>query len=256
MKRLLLAALLLSGCASTPTLDLQPTFTEIVRDDARYLATAPLSWEKKEWGVLGVGALAVGATILIDGDVRDSVEGASNDATQSIARAVEPFGAEYSWGILGGFYLAGRTNEKARAVAQDGFAASLIAAGTITPILKATVGRKRPSQTEGTFALADGAASFPSGHTTQAFAIASVIASHYESRWVKGTAYGLAALVAWARVENNAHYASDVIAGAVIGTLIGRAVVRFNREQRITVGVSSSLDPSAPGVALTIRAAR
>lgn len=252
--RFLFLAFLLVRCASTPAPDLEPAFTQIIRDDARHFAIAPLSWEKKEWTALGLGAVAVGATILIDEDVREAIDGASNRSTQSLADAVEPFGAEYSWGVLGAFYLAGRYDSRARAVAQDGFAASAIAAGAITPILKATVGRKRPSQTEGTFAFADGGASFPSGHTTQAFAIASVVASHYESPWVKWGAYGVAALVAWARLENRAHYASDVIAGAAIGTLVGRTVVRVNRERRFNIGLAPSLDPAAPGVALTIRA--
>jgi membrane-associated phospholipid phosphatase len=74
--------------------------------------------------------------------------------------------------------------------------------------------------------------SFPSGHATGAFTFASVIASHYQSPWVDATAYGIAGLVGVARIRLDAHWTSDVLAGAVIGTLIGRHVVELNRRLR------------------------
>ena len=65
--------------------------------------------------------------------------------------------------------------------------------------------------------------SFPSGHTAVAFAAASVIDKRYggAAGWA---AYGAAALAGEARVADNHHYFSDVVAGAVIGTVIGRLV--------------------------------
>src|SRR5262249_31293111 len=74
--------------------------------------------------------------------------------------------------------------------------------------------------------------SFPSGHATGAFAFASVIASHYDSIWVDVTSYGIAGLVGAARIEQDAHWTSDVVAGALIGGLIGHHLVEFNRKLR------------------------
>jgi len=62
--------------------------------------------------------------------------------------------------------------------------------------------------------------------------VASVIASHYDQRWVGVSAYGIAALVGYARMTDDAHYLSDVVAGAVIGTTIGKLVVRTNQRAR------------------------
>lgn len=231
-------------------------FASVLVEDARSIGTAPLSWDRADWSRAGVALALVGGTMLLDETARDAVGATSSNATNSVADALEPLGAEYSWGVLGAFYLSGRylRNDRAAAVARDGLTSSLIAAGAITPLLKIAVGRSRPSQTEGTFISGEGGRSFPSGHTTQAFAIASVIASHYRSPWVKAGAYGLAGAVGWARMENDAHYASDVVAGALIGTIVGRTVVRLNGSDRLALEASPSLDPNAPGVALTLGA--
>jgi len=231
------------------------SFGSLLKDDARHFVHAPFTWNRSQWAKAGAATALVGGVILLDDRGREEIARNSNSSTQEIAKAVEPFGAEYSWGVLGGFYLAGRYghNEKSRSVARDGLASSLIAAGVITPILKVAVGRSRPSQTEGTFTTGEGGMSFPSGHTTQAFAVASVIASHYDSRLVKVAAYGLATAVGWSRMENNAHYASDVVAGALIGTLVGRTVVRLHSEHRVNFEAAPSLDPAQPGVALSMR---
>lgn len=137
------------------------------------------------------------------------------------------------------------------AVAEDGLAASAIASGAITPLLKFALGRPRPSETAGTVEFGEGGVSFPSGHATQAFAVASVVASHYESIWVKVGAYGLASLVGWSRMHDRAHYASDVVAGALIGIVVGKAVVRLHENQRFRISASPSVNRGSAGVALT-----
>jgi membrane-associated phospholipid phosphatase len=71
-----------------------------------------------------------------------------------------------------------------------------------------------------------GKASFPSGHTITAFSVATVIARRYgRHRWVPFVAYGLAGVVGFSRVTNQAHFPSDVFAGAALGYCIGRFAV-------------------------------
>src|SRR6185436_4461161 len=101
--------------------------------------------------------------------------------------------------------------------------------------LKFTVGRALPNRKLGTqhyspFTSENDA--FPSGHTTEAFTLASVIAAHYDSLWVKIAAYGTASAVGWARDNQNQHFTSDVVAGALIGTLVGNKVVHYNQRRR------------------------
>lgn len=276
-KAFLLAPLLLStACATTRTIRTTgpaastPVSTEVsapsgtpgrtfslfpqLRRDAAHIATAPLRWEGSDWAKFGLGVAAVGGAVLLDEDLRRAVDRNSSGTVSRVANAVGPFGAEYSFGTLGAFYLAGKflKDEKAMAVAQDGLVSSVLAAGVVSPILKLTVGRRRPSQTESTFSRGSGGTSFPSGHTTQAFAVASVIAAHYDSLWVKAAAYGLAGLVGLTRMEKGAHYASDVLAGALIGAAIGNAVVRFHDSERLSISFAPSINSRSRGVAVTL----
>jgi len=65
--------------------------------------------------------------------------------------------------------------------------------------------------------------SFPSGHTSGAFTASTVLSRRYG--WKIGApAYALATLTAMDRMEDRKHFASDVVAGAALGIIIGRAV--------------------------------
>jgi len=68
--------------------------------------------------------------------------------------------------------------------------------------------------------------SFPSGHTTAAFAVATVFAHRYrQHRWVSWVAYGAAAAVGFSRVTLQSHFPSDVFLGAALGYSISKFVV-------------------------------
>lgn len=234
---------------------------QVLLQDARYIWRAPSRWDQSTWKDVGLISLAmVGTAAVLDRPIQNAVQRNRNRTSDKVTRVFEPFGAEYSLAVLGGFYLAGAINDdpKATAVAQDGLAASLIASGLITPVLKLAFGRSRPRLDEGThrFQPFNGGnnayASFPSGHATQAFAVASVVAAHYEPLWIKATAYGVASLVGYSRMYHNAHFASDVLAGAAIGSLVGTSLVTFNDRLR---GSQVSLIPvpvyKGVGLALT-----
>ncbi len=112
-----------------------------------------------------------------------------------------------------------------------------------TSVLKGLLGRSRPFVTNSTdprdfkfgkgFGNAD-RQSFPSGHTTAAFAAAASLTSEihrvYPSyTWVAGAAmYGSATMVGLARMYHNKHWASDVTLGAAVGTFSGLKVVRYS----------------------------
>ncbi len=67
--------------------------------------------------------------------------------------------------------------------------------------------------------------SFPSGHTAMAFTTAGVLSKHYGG-WGTAAGVSLGVLTGLGRMEDNKHYASDVVAGATIGWIIGRTVAR------------------------------
>jgi len=71
--------------------------------------------------------------------------------------------------------------------------------------------------------------SFPSGHSAITFAGATVLERHLG--WKKAAlAYVVAAYVASSRLHDNRHYLSDVVFGAAVGTIAGRAVTEHGRE--------------------------
>jgi undecaprenyl-diphosphatase len=73
--------------------------------------------------------------------------------------------------------------------------------------------------------------SFPSGHAAAGFAAAYALARGF-SRRVSLPAYVLAALIAVSRVWVGVHYPSDILAGAIVGTLCGVAGVYLSRGKR------------------------
>jgi len=71
--------------------------------------------------------------------------------------------------------------------------------------------------------------SFPSGHSANAFAIATVFAEAYKNRRaVPYICYGLAGLTAFSRVYDNKHHVSDILVGSTIGFLVGQTVAKRN----------------------------
>ena len=203
----------------------------LLGEDTRYVLTAPLRWNGQDWFDSGIAASLVLTSSHFDANIRQEAQ-EEHHIGDNLTKSFQQFGAAYSFLIIGAFEAYGLATDapKPKAVAFDGIAASLIASGIITPILKYSVGRVRPNHTNGTFQFRpfSGNYSFPSGHTTQAFAVASVIAAHYDSWWVQSLAYGTAGAVGYSRIQQNSHFASDVVAGALIGYTVGRTVVRHN----------------------------
>ncbi len=95
--------------------------------------------------------------------------------------------------------------------------------------------------------------SFPSGHATEAFSVASVIAMR-SNGWVLPTiAYTAATLVAFDRVNDHVHFPSDVAAGAILGTAVGRFLVaRHRRAQGLAPRTTVDLVPIPGGLAARV----
>jgi membrane-associated phospholipid phosphatase len=209
-------------------------FPKTVARDVRGVFTAPAHWEKPEWRSATIkAAIVAGSMLLLDEPVRDYVQEHRNGTTDRIAKAFEPFGAEYALGVVAGFAIVGSAGNKptARSVALDGAVSSLIASALVVPALKELTGRSRPNAEHGAFQFdpLGGAESFPSGHTAEAFTVAASIAENYDRPWVKGLSYGVAGLVAYARLEHDAHWLSDATASAFIGIGVAKEVAMLNR---------------------------
>jgi membrane-associated phospholipid phosphatase len=151
--------------------------------------------------------------------------------------------------IEGGLYALGKLRHRRRAaeVGWHGMEALAVAI-TATNVLKKVVGRSRPFVSADTnphdFKFLggfseDNRGSFPSGHTTSAFAFAAAVASESRTKWphewwsawaIPAAVYGGATVVGVSRLYHNAHWASDVALGAAIGTFSGIKVIQYTHD--------------------------
>jgi len=209
----------------------------LLLDDAGHVVTGPARWDRSDWVTVGVSAAAVlGTALLLDRPMDQAVGRNANGSWDRGAKAVQNLGGTPSVLIAGGTYLAGIAfkDPEVRATGIDAMVTMGVAQLLIVLPLKAVVGRSRPIDGQGThdFHPLRRGQGFPSGHTTQAFALASVISEHADQPWVTGLSYGLAGLVGVARVEQRQHFLSDVVAGGLIGTFVGKSVVSYNQSLR------------------------
>lgn len=214
------------------TLHLDLAYSKGYFRDAWTLAASPARWKWSDW--LAASLVAAGGAGLYreDRTIQTNVQRNRNRAGDAAASIVEPFGNSYYLvSAFGVFYLTGilLKNEEVESTTLLCGESVLIARG-VTEVLKQGFHRYRPRESASPDKW-DGPGisithlSFPSGHTTAAAALASALACRYQESPIIGVvAYTLAACTGLSRINDNAHWASDVFAGYVIGCYCGRVV--------------------------------
>jgi len=233
-----------------------PSLFKRFTSDLLSVVTSPASWEQKEWGKFLL--LSGGTIILINNDLRIKEEFQNNqtDFGTDLSRLGEKFGnALY---ILPGFglaYLLGDEQLKNTVILSiESMTINIILCDTI----KSLTHRHRPR--DGDPDLWDGPSlyphnrSFPSGHTSTAFTVAAVFAESYKDHPIVPTlAYTLATITAFNRVYGDHHWASDVFAGAVLGTYVGKQVVKLDQDPHRNAKILPLFTDQSYGVIFQIR---
>ena len=185
-----------------------------------------------------LGFLAASAA-LVELDRRDTPYFRKTESFTGFNRTFGSFNTGFTEGLLpAAFYLGSLARGDSYAQKTGLLSIEALAdAEVISELIKNVSRRRRPIEISpnGDFSdtwfdagpgLLVNRGSFPSGHTTGAFAVATVFAERYHAhRWVPWAAYGLAGVVAFSRVSNQNHFPSDVFAGAAFGYSISHFVV-------------------------------
>jgi len=223
--------------------------------DAGLYFTAPLRWDEEDWLYFGGTLAAIGAAHSFDGRVRDHFVGPHpvlNSQDSNSTRDAIPTAA-----LFAGTWLV------STAIGDEygkGESYTMIEAGIFSSItvegLKFAAERARPNATLSPNDWRSGGSSFPSLHAGAAFAIGTVFAESGddEYRWIRRfIGYGVAGATGYLRLHDNAHWLSDVVAGAAVGV----ATAHFSMNRRLgrvahLEGLNLSVAPlSGGGLELT-----
>jgi membrane-associated phospholipid phosphatase len=183
-------------------------------------------------GPLLVGGMAASTASLLDDDARQELTG-QLEWSEEFETAGGPV---WSTLFVAGMFGAGRfaaPGGRFRAMTYDMLDAAVVSA-VWSGAVKVVVGRERPDGSDDN--------SFPSGHTSNAFAMATVFERHYGWK-LAVPAYALAGLMGVSRLNEDRHWLSDVVAGATIGYVVGRTVARVNGRDPDRAGVALAVGP-------------
>jgi membrane-associated phospholipid phosphatase len=223
-----------------------PTYFLLLGSNLKQQWTAPFHTSKTNWKKLGVFAAGTVALSFADVPIQKQAFRLRNNSetVRKVSRFITNFGGPYetytllSLGTYGILFHDEKLKNTTLLATQ-----AYITGGMIESIAKYLTGRQRPSYYgvdtmgrptfHGPFSIAGReyngqtvSSSFPSGHTTVAFAAATVFAMEYSNKpWVPVLAYSAASLIGISRITENRHWATDVLVGAALGYLSGRQVV-------------------------------
>jgi membrane-associated phospholipid phosphatase len=197
--------------------------------DIKAYVTAPIHAHRPQWVGFGAALGAIAFAHEYDDEVRahfvpESAPQTGDTDTQDGADALP------AAMILGGTWVAAVLTRDDDGRSEAGSmleAAALSSAAAL--VIKHAAGRERPFETGDPDDWRQGGDSFPSMHTTAAFAIGTVLAESGNDRyrWLRRVlGYGVAAGTAYKRLDHDAHWLSDTVAGGALGLATARFVMK------------------------------
>jgi len=174
-------------------------------------------FSKKNVLPLAMGGGASAVIHLFDEEIHDSWGVPGGDTP--VATVGGRVGAPYIvYPVIGGLFVGGHfsKNERFHSFTYSLAQAAVLNEGLVQG-LKAAVGRTRPDGSDNK--------SFPSGHAASSFMIATVLHRYYGTT-VGAIGYSAATIVSFSRIRKDVHWASDLMAGATVGYIVGSTVSR------------------------------
>jgi membrane-associated phospholipid phosphatase len=219
--------------------------------DIKLYFTAPLRWDATDWAWFGGAAVLIGASHHWDSQVRTHFvrpgESTNSYSLQDALPAAGVFVATWASATL-----LNDNNGRREAWAMFEAAGLSSVAGYV---IEYAAGREGPNNTNDPNAWRKGGlGSFPSEHTTAAFAIGTVLAEsgNDDYRWARRIlGYGIGIFTGYERLKLNQHWLSDTVAGAALGA--ASAHFTMDRVYGDSQDSNLSLEPVPGGAMLTYR---
>jgi len=189
-------------------------------NDQKDIWTSPFHLKAADAKWLAPAALGAGTLAIFDHRISNAAK--ANPSLSGPSNAISNVGLIAPWAVPGSLWLMGsmKHDDHAAETGRLGIEAA-VDSEVVMQVLKLATGRMRPNGTD--------TMSFPSGHSMEAFALAAVLSKEYHDKpLVVFGSYGFATAVGLARVGALEHFPTDVVAGAVIGELIGRYIVNHH----------------------------
>jgi membrane-associated phospholipid phosphatase len=202
----------------------------------------PITWRGSDWAIAGAAAAGLAGLFALDEDIKHFSQDNRSGTTDSIAKVFKPFGEVYYMGGASvALWAVGEMTDNVR-MQRVGLnaAQAILSAQALVEATKFIGSRLRPIASDNSwdfFSSDSSANSFSSGHVATAFAFATVVSQEYKTDypWVPWVAYTIAAGTGFSRINDNAHWASDVALGALYGIGAGWMVSKYSpfRDERI-----------------------
>ncbi len=231
----------------------------IFLSDAGSYFGAPLRFTGTDWLIAGGVAGGTVALMAVDEDIKELLGSTNQESLNGdfwdvpTKYGVVAYANIFSLGVYTGGLLTGC--DDLRRTGRLLFE-SITYSGISVMAVRYIFGRSRPYNTNSPwefnwFETSNEVQSFPSGHTTVAFALSTVLAEEIGGVWAGLAFYGMASMTAYARVRNNQHWFSDVVVGAGLGLVTGFHVVRQERmREQSAPEVGLSIIPGLNGIQL------
>ncbi len=207
-------------------------------DDFVDVLVSPKNWKGGDFlsfsAVLGAGLLLYS----VDQDIQQWVQDHRSSSSEDSFKTIGQLGnGVVLIGLMTALYVSGEVsdNNSLRKTALLSLE-SWLTSGIIVRGLKSVAGRARPWTGESShsfhpFSTRSRFASFPSGHASSAFAVATVIADQSQKVYIDILAYSLATMAAFSRVHLDKHWASDILVGSAIGYFVGKKISALDRNR-------------------------
>ncbi|UCC81075.1 MAG: phosphatase PAP2 family protein [Candidatus Zixiibacteriota bacterium] len=228
--------------------------------DSWYVYSSPARINRKSGIILAATVAGAALTYAYDREIHDAFK---RNLDHRFYRPIRKIGNTFErigyMGATNKYYFAGMGigylfNIKPLEEVSKQILESHFIAGGAKNVANFLVGRWRPRDGNDPrkFEFNNGS-SFPSGHVSNIFQLATILSHHVNFLPATIGFYGIAGSVAFQRITSDSHWPSDVFVAAVYGTAVARAIIFLNEQRKIKTSVAPILVDGSAGLKIIHR---